>query len=65
VTVGEGRDLRQMSHGQHLGVASQLGQPAPHLDRRPATDAGVDLVEHERRHRRRVGQHHLEREHDP
>ena len=41
------------------------GQPAADLDRGLAADAGVDLVEDERRHRAGAGQRHLEGQHHP
>ena len=43
----------------------QPGQPAADLDRRPATDAGVDLVEDHGGHRLGAGQAHLDGQHDP
>ena len=46
VHVGVGRDLRQVRHHDDLVGARQPGQPPPDLHRRPAADAGVDLVEH-------------------
>ncbi len=54
--VSERRDLREMGDAQHLVPTSQRGQRPP--DRTPgfSTDAGVDLVEHERGRR--------DREHD-
>ena len=51
VLVGERGHLRQVGDHDHLGAAGQPGQPAADLDRRPAADPGVDLVEHQRRHR--------------
>ena len=65
VLVGERGHLRQVGDDDHLGAAGQRGQPAPDLDRRLAADAGVDLVEHQRRHRVGAREHHLDREHHP
>ena len=65
VPVGERGDLGQVGDDQHLPVARQPGQPATDLDRRPAADAGVDLVEDQRGHRVGAGQAHLQRQHDP
>ena len=48
-------------------TCDDLGQPrqaAADLDRRGAADAGIHLVEHERRHRIDRGDHDLDREHD-
>ena len=42
----------------------QAGQAAADLDRRCAADAGIHLVEDERRHRVDGGDHDLDREHD-
>ena len=65
VLVGEGGDLRQVGDDQDLGGPGQRGQPPADLDRRLAADAGVDLVEDQRRHRVGARQHDLDREHDP
>ena len=65
VPVGVGRHLRQVGDDDDLGVPRQLGQAAPDLDRGRAADAGVDLVEDERRHRAGPGQGHLHGEHHP
>ena len=46
-------------------VRREPGQPAADLDRGPAADARVDLVEHHRRHRVGAGEHHLDGEHHP
>ncbi len=43
----------------------QPGQPAADLDRGLAADPGVDLVEHEGRHRVGAGEHDLDGQHDP
>ena len=49
VMVGAGRHLRQVRDGQHLAVAAELlHQPADRVGHR-AADAGVDLVEDQRR----------------
>ena len=40
-------------------------QPLAHRGGGGAADAGIDLVEHQRRHRRAAGQHHLQRQHQP
>ena len=65
VPVGERRDLRQVGHDEHLRGLGQPGQPPADLDRRPATDPGVHLVEHEGRDRVDAGQDHLDRQHHP
>ena len=65
MAVGERRDLRQVGDHQDLGVLGEHGQPAADLDRRLAADAGVDLVEDERRHRVGRRQRHLDAEHHP
>ena len=54
-----------MGDDEHLRRPRQAGEPAAHLDRRAAADAGVDLVEHEARHVVDPGEHDLEGEHDP
>ena len=54
--VGERRHLREVGDDENLGAASELGQPASDLHRRGATDAGIDLVEDERRDRARAGE---------
>ena len=41
----------------------QAREPPPDLDRRGAADAGVHLVEDERRHRVGRGDHDLDRQH--
>ena len=53
VPVGEGRDLGQVGDDEDLALGGQPGQPAADLDRGPAADAGVDLVEDQRRRRGR------------
>ena len=55
----------QVGDHQHLGALRELGQPAADLDGGAAADAGVDLVEDERRDRAGAGQGHLERQHHP
>ena len=61
--VGEGGDLREVRHAQHLVLPAQRRQRAP--DRGPglAADPRVDLVEDEGR--RRLRQHDAQREHRP
>ena len=63
--VGERRDLRQVGDHDHLGQPGQPGQAPADLHRRPAADAGVDLIEHERRHRVGPGEDHLDGQHHP
>ena len=60
--VGARRHLRRVRHRQHLHAAREPREP--HADRvgHRAADAGVDLVEHQRRRRAAVGQHDLERQ---
>ena len=65
VLVGEGRHLRQVGDHEHLSGAGQRSQPRADLDGGAATDACVDLVEHQGRHRVGSCQHHLDREHHP
>ena len=63
--IGVSGHLRQMRDHDDLMGAGQLRQPAPDLHRRPAADAGVDLVEHHRGAGRGSGQHHFQRQHHP
>ena len=59
--VGPGRDLREVGHHQHLVIGRQRGQGSAHGGGRRPADAGVDLVEHERR--RGFGEHQPQGEH--
>ena len=43
--------LGEVRHDQHLRVGAEAGQRGADGGRRGAADAGVDLVEHERRAR--------------
>ena len=49
VTVAERGDLGQVGDAQHLPAAAELAQALADRARGMAADAGVDLVEHERR----------------
>ena len=51
VPVGERGDLGQVGDHEHLGRSASRASRSTDLDRGLAADAGVDLVEHERRHR--------------
>ena len=51
VVVGAGGHLRQVGHGQHLAVAAELLHQAAHRVGHGAADAGIDLVEDQRRRR--------------
>ena len=66
--VGERRDLREVGDDEHLAALRERAQPPADLDRGPAADAGVDLVEDERARRRvapgAVGERDLDGEHD-
>ena len=53
-----------MGDHEHLMVAGQPGQPPADLHGGAAADAGVDLVEHHRRHRIGPGEAYLQRQHD-
>ena len=59
-----GGDLRQVTYAKNLMVARKRAKLFSHCLRRQAADAGVDFVEHERRHRIGVSQNGFEREHD-
>jgi hypothetical protein len=70
VDVGEGRELREVGHAQHLPGASPLppGQPGqllPHGHGGRAADAGVDLVEDQHAGVVDVGERDLDRERHP
>ncbi len=62
VAVAVRSHLREMGHDDDLGEARKTCQPAADLERHRATDAGVDLVEHERLPASRVGEYDLERQ---
>ena len=64
VVVRECRDLREMGDRDDLRRAGQARQAPADLDRGGAADAGIHLVEHERRNRIDRGDHDLDREHD-
>ena len=49
VVIAEARHLRQMGDAQDLAAAREVAQLAAQNDRLDAADAGVDLVEHQRR----------------
>ena len=65
VYVGVGRDLRQVRDHDDLVGAGQPREPSSDLHGRPATDPGVDLVEHHGRARRRSSEHDFQRQHHP
>ena len=65
VRVGVGGDLGQVGHAQDLVLAGERPQAAPDRVRAPPADAGVDLVEHERRRGVDLGEDLLDRERDP
>ena len=48
VAVGERRHLGEVGDDDDLGVLGEGGEPRPDVERGPAADAGVDLVEDER-----------------
>ena len=62
VPVGARRDLRRMRHRHHLHLRGEAREPLPDRVRDRAADAGVDLVEHQRRRRAAVRQHDLQRQ---
>ncbi len=63
--IGVRGHLWQMRDDDDLVRAGQPRQPAPDLHRRPAADAGVDLVEHHGGAGRGSSQHHFQRQHHP
>ena len=65
VVVRPRRDLRQVRDGEDLVIAGDAAHRLAHLQADPAPDAGVDLIEDERRHVVEAGEDGLEREHDP
>src|SRR3954465_15250148 len=65
VTVGVGGDLREVRDDQNLRGPREPGQPPADAERRPPPDAGVHLVEDERRHWICGSEHHLETQHEP
>src|SRR5665647_2332078 len=62
VAVAVRSHLREVGHDDDLGEARKTCQPAADLERHRATDAGVDLVEHERLPASRVSEYDLERQ---
>ena len=60
--VGARRDLRRMRHRHHLHLGGEPRQPRADGVGHRAADAGIDFVEHQRRRRAAIGQHHLERQ---
>ena len=64
MVVGERGDLGQVRHAQHLAARAERLQQAAHGRRDGAADAGVHLVEHERRDVRDVARRDLDRESD-
>ena len=65
VPVGERGHLGQVGDHEDLRRPRQGREPRADLDGRLASDAGVDLVEDERRHRPGVGQRDLDGQHHP
>ena len=65
VGVRHGGQLGQMGDAQHLLPAADLGQLLRHLLGRPAADAGVHLVEHQRADGLLLCQHVFQGQHDP
>ena len=59
--IGEGRDLSEVGDDHHLMVVGQRGQSPAYGRGHGSTDAGVDLVEHERR--RRLTEHQSQGQH--
>ena len=62
VAAGPRRDLRRMRDRDHLRALREPRQPHADGVGDRAADAGIDLVEHQRRRRAAIGQHHLERQ---
>jgi len=62
VAVGMCGDLRQVRHAQHLPPLAQRLQHPPDRCCHRAANAGVDLVEHERRHVANFAGRNLDRE---
>ncbi len=60
--AGAGGDLRGVGHGHHLHLAGEAREPRADGVGHRAADPGIDFVEHQRRRRAAVGQHHLERQ---
>ena len=56
------RDLRRMGDRQHLHALGKPRQPLADGVRHRAADAGVDLVEDQRRRRAAIGERHLQRQ---
>ena len=48
VMVGEGGDLRQVGHAENLVRPRQGSSASSYRFRCPASDAGIDFVEHQR-----------------
>jgi nitrate reductase alpha subunit len=59
--IGAGGHLRRMRHGHHLHPLGEPCEARADGVRHRAADPGIDLVEHQRRRRALVRQHHLER----
>jgi hypothetical protein len=55
-------DLRGVGDGHHLHAAAEAREPHADGVGDRAADAGVDLVEDQRRRRAAIGEHHLERQ---
>ena len=65
MVVGARRDLGGMGHHQHLGGGRDPREALADRIRGGAADAAVDLVEHQARRRALLGEHDLERQHQP
>ena len=57
-------DLRQVGHAQHLALLAERAQLLPDDVGDRAADAGIDLVEHHRRHRVHAQRGDLDRQRD-
>ena len=62
VMVGVRSDLREMGDTEHLTARAQCLQLASDRGRNGAADAGVDLVENQRRHLADFARHDLDRQ---
>jgi hypothetical protein len=58
------RYLREVRNHDHLVVVGKPAQAVPDPEGHRAADAGVDLIEHQRRDAVEAGKNGLEREHD-
>ena len=63
VVMGTGRDLRKVGDGEHLVASGYPAHGVPDLEAHAATDAGIDLVEDQRRYVVEASEDRLEREH--